>query len=205
MRRPLAALFVETDTVYRRLGLDCWDAQRDARRYAGPTSAICHPPCKRYGRYWRGGPSVKVPHLCGDDSGCFEAALLAVRRYGGVVEHPEGSHAWRIYALPRPSVTKGRNAWVGPDRHGGWSVTVDQGAYGHASRKRTWLYAVGTRRPQPLLSQGGLKRLEPGFHSKEEAAQARAREDWIPPPRLTRDERIHTPEPFARFLVSLLT
>jgi hypothetical protein len=31
--------------------------------------------------------------------------------------------------------------WTGPDRFGGWVCQVEQGHYGHLSRKATWLYA----------------------------------------------------------------
>ena len=77
--------------------------------------------------------------MIGDDSGTFAAALAAVRRWGGVLEHPAYSLAWPRYGLPVP-------------RRGGWTQSLDdpgivtevcQAAYGHAARKRTWLYAVG--------------------------------------------------------------
>jgi hypothetical protein len=67
---------------------------RDARLYAGPYPVVAHPPCERWGRYWGGAPA-QFPRLkLGDDSGCFAAALAAVRKFGGVLEHPEGSHAF---------------------------------------------------------------------------------------------------------------
>lgn len=196
-----AALFVEPDTVYRSLGLDCWDATRDARKYRGPDPAICHPPCERYGRYWSGGPSAKTPRHMADDNGCFAHAVWVVRTFGGVIEHPEGSHGWTWFGVEKPKAGRG---WTEPDRWGGSSVTVDQGAYGHPARKRTWLYAVGTSRPEPLLCDGGRQRLEPGFHSREEATAARARDDWRPPKRLNRQQRIGTPLGFARFLLDLV-
>ncbi|MCJ2128463.1 hypothetical protein [Methylobacterium sp. E-045] len=36
---------------------------------------------------------------------------------------------------------------VAADMHGGWTCDVEQGHYGHFSRKPTWLYAVGTDLP----------------------------------------------------------
>ncbi len=82
--------------------MDAWDERRDARTYAGPHPVVAHPPCERWGRYWGGGPmlhgTIKQKKL-GDDNGCFQSALEAVREYGGVLEHPEGSHAWRRFNL----------------------------------------------------------------------------------------------------------
>ncbi len=71
----IAALYVETGGTYYGLeGVGTWDAERDARQYAGPHPVIAHPPCKRWGRYWYGGPSCKKRKLLGDDGGCFAQA-----------------------------------------------------------------------------------------------------------------------------------
>ena len=46
--KQIAALYVETDGCYFGLdGVDPWDAERDAREYAGPHPVVAHPPCKR--------------------------------------------------------------------------------------------------------------------------------------------------------------
>jgi len=74
----------------------------------------------------------------GDDGGCFEAALNAVRTYGGVLEHPAGSLAWRHFGLPRP----GRDGWTSAIGDPGLTTEVSQVTYGHRARKRTWLYCV---------------------------------------------------------------
>src|SRR5438270_12997283 len=95
-----AALFVEANGVYFGLpNVDPWDKRRDARLYAGPYPVIAHPPCERWGRYWGGAPWQTERKTKGDDGGCFAAALAAVRRWGGVIEHPEASHAWTAFGL----------------------------------------------------------------------------------------------------------
>jgi hypothetical protein len=132
-------LFVESEGCYHGLpDIDLWDVSRDARRYAGPWPIIAHPPCQRWGRFWHG--STRKPHQfnLGDDEGCFAAALAAVRKWGGVLEHPEGSHAWRAHDLNLPSRCGG---WVAADWQGGWTCCVSQGWYGHMAGKLTWLYA----------------------------------------------------------------
>ena len=71
----IAALYVMADGVYSgRPDVDVWDEARDARKYSGPWPVVAHPPCERWGRYWFGGPSVKVRKVKGDDDGCFAAA-----------------------------------------------------------------------------------------------------------------------------------
>lgn len=136
----IAALFVEARGAYAGLlDVDPWDIRRDARLYAGPHPVVAHPPCQRWGRYWQGGPSRTKDLLKGDDGGCFIAALEAVRRWGGVLEHPAGSAAWRAFGLIEPPRAGG---WVVADWRGGWTCCVDQGHYGHIAQKATWLYAV---------------------------------------------------------------
>ncbi|MEW8001035.1 MAG: hypothetical protein AB2795_21040, partial [Candidatus Thiodiazotropha endolucinida] len=102
----IAALFVEKNGCYYGIDdVDPWDIERDARLYEGPHPVVAHPPCERWGRYWGGGPMLHgTPRQkkLGDDEGCFDAAINAVRKFGGVQDHPEGSHAWRAHDLNLP-------------------------------------------------------------------------------------------------------
>lgn len=138
----IAALFVETGGVYFNLpDVDAWDKARDARLYTGEAPVVAHPPCERWGSFWPGNPvmvSRGIRFKKGDDGGCFAAALAAVRRCGGVIEHPRGSHAWAHFGISRPPNEGG---WIVTE--GGWTCCVYQGHYGHRALKPTWLYYVG--------------------------------------------------------------
>jgi hypothetical protein len=156
----IAALFVEAGGCYFGIeGVDPWPIERDARLYAGPWPVVAHPPCQRWGRFWHGCPIKPHQFKLGDDDGCFDAALSAVRRFGGVLEHPADSHAWAHHGLARPPRSGG---WIPADLlggFGGWTCCVEQGHYGHPARKRTWLYATGCH-PLPSLRWGpGAQRL----------------------------------------------
>jgi hypothetical protein len=141
----VAALFVEADGAYIGLpGVEPWDESRDARRYSGPHPVVAHPPCQRWGRYWHGAPNKPNQYRMGEDAGCFAAALTAVRNYGGVLEHPAHSRAWEFFGLKSPPKDGG---WIRADEYDGWTCHVEQGHYGHMSRKATWLYAVGVDLP----------------------------------------------------------
>lgn len=154
----IAALFVELNGVYYGLDdVDPWGGDKDARKYPGPYPVVCHPPCQRWGKYWHGSPRKPYQYKMGDDNGCFKAALSAVRNYGGILEHPAFSHAWKWYDLECPLSTGG---WIKADEYGGWTCHVEQGHYGHISRKVTWLYAVGTARPDLQWGSSG-QRLHP--------------------------------------------
>jgi hypothetical protein len=173
----IAALYVATDGCYYGLDdVDPWNEARDARTYAGPYRVVCHSPCQRWGRYWYGGPMLHAQgrrKILGDDGGCFAAALAAVRRWGGVLEHPASSHAWRAFGLTAPHH---RGGWVMADYVGGWTCHVEQGHYGHRARKATWLYAVGCDLPSLRWgpSSPPLVRMDDGFHSAAERRAHRA-------------------------------
>lgn len=146
----IAALYVQTNGCYFGVsGVDPWDEERDARKYEGPHPVVAHPPCQRWGKFWAGQPlyikRTGIRQKLGDDGGCFEAALRDVRRYGGVLEHPEHSKAWPHFGLAKPSRNGG---WIKADDYGGWTCRVEQGRYGHYANKPTWLYAVGCELPE---------------------------------------------------------
>jgi hypothetical protein len=197
----VAALYVQTGGAYFGVeGVDPWDEERDARTYAGPHPVVAHPPCARWGRYWFGGPSVKVRKKLGDDAGCFAAALASVRKFGGVLEHPEASHAWRKFGIPIPQKAGG---WIpDPWTPNAWTCCVEQGHYGHLARKATWLYLVGHPSP-PGLKWGKSQatvRMEDGFHSAEERRRA-VRTGACQ--RLSKRQRAATPEPFRDLLIGM--
>jgi hypothetical protein len=181
--------------------VDPWDEARDARKYDGPWPVVAHPPCERWGRYWGGGPMLhgtpKQKQL-GDDGGCFRTALMSVREHGGVLEHPEGSHAFRVFELPIPAW---RSGWTAPDEFGGRSCCVAQGNYGHRGRKLTWLYAVEGEFPMLDWSIPTMQiKLEDGYHSTEE--RARLRKTGIVQ-RMSAGQRLATPVAFRDILLRI--
>lgn len=138
----IAALYVQRDGVYYGLpDVDPWDEARDARLYAGPHPVVAHPPCSRWCRL-AGLVEARWGHKRGDDGGTFAHALHCVRRFGGVLEHPAYSDAWPAYGLPAPPLEGWQRTLCG-----GWVAHVEQGRYGHAAKKATWLYAHGVQPP----------------------------------------------------------
>lgn len=159
----IAALFVETNGSYFGLdGVDPWDEERDARTYCGPYPVVAHPPCHLWTRfahvnYARWGGEHNRP---GNDDGCFLSALANVRKYGGVLEHPAFSDAWKKFHLPRP--VEGKWLQDGPD----WVCEVWQSAYGHKARKRTWLYYCGSSVPPEMIWERPNGTHQIGFHDQ---------------------------------------
>ncbi len=198
----VSVLYVDPRGPYPSLVVDWWDEKRDARLYTGPNPVVAHPPCQRWGRYWSGGPSTKVKRQLGDDDGCFRAALTSVRAFGGVLEHPEGSHAFAAHGLLRPVW---RGGWL-LSRDSEWVCCVAQGNYGHRARKLTWLLFVGTSKPPELdwSIPEPRARLDCGFHSAAERAERKALvAPRVNSSRLSPRENLSTPLPFARLLLEL--
>lgn len=205
----IAAIFVEKDGAYYGVpGVDPWDRERDARSYAGPFAVVAHPPCERWGSFWYGGPMNSrkgIRFKKGDDGGCFAAAVASVRKWGGVLEHPRGTGAWKAFGIARPPEGGG---WVRADAVG-WTCNVYQGHYGHRALKPTWLYFVGEH---PLVKPPALKWGRPegefmpvsgtSFKSvaHRQAAQAAG---WEYKSRLPTKERAKTPAPFRELLIGL--
>jgi len=185
----IAALYVDPKGPYSMLeGVDLWDEDRDARLYDGPYPVVAHPPCNRWGKmapvnFKRWGTPV------GEDGGCFKKALLSVREWGGVLEHPQGSIAWRTFGLEKPqglSWTRvNQTEWVGE---------VWQSDYGHLATKKTWLLYVGNKQPAPykITRTKGAYQVGGGIHTGNNKK-----------PRLNQSVTHLTPPKFAEYLVQL--
>lgn len=170
MVRRVAVLFARSDSIYHRFPqADVFDLVRDARTYDGPWPVVAHPPCRGWGRL-RHFAKVRPDEL---ELGHF--AVAAVRRFGGVLEHPAHSRLWDACDLPRPGDR---------DPFGGWTLPVYQGHFGHRAPKATWCYVVG---------------VEPASLSIPfELALPVGRVENMGAP-----ERESTPEPFAAWLLDL--
>jgi hypothetical protein len=126
----VSALYVRIDSVYKELGLDCWDIERDARNFDGLGPVICHPPCRAWGQ---------LAHMAKPRPDEKQLALIAIdqiRKVGGVLEHPRGSKLWPEY-LPLPGNT---------DDFGGFTILIHQSWFGHKAEKKTFLYICGIDR-----------------------------------------------------------
>lgn len=180
----VAALFCRSDTVYRSLGVDVFDIDRDARTFDLDAPVIAHPPCRAWSR---------LRHFANprpDEKDLARWAVLVVRHCGGVLEHPSGSALFREAGLPKPGSSR-------RDAFGGWVLPVSQSWWGHRAEKRTWLYVVGVE-PCSLPSfplRLGEAECTMGLYSGRNRFTARKE--------VSKAEREATPELFARWLVDL--
>ena len=123
--------------------------------------------------------------------------LASVRRCGGVLEHPQGSQAWRAFGLLAPPKSGG---WVPAGDGLGYTCCVSQGWYGHLAQKPTWLYAV--RCELPPLIWGRAPDHWKNDPTRSERWRARAEKEGVTI-LLSRKQRAATPLPFRDLLLEI--
>lgn len=178
----IAALYVDVKRgPYATMqGVDAWGLQRDATTYAGPYPVVAHPPCAHWGR---------LKHFAKDDGNTGPIAVAQVRRWGGVLEHPEHSSLWSRCGLPEPG-------WL-PDEFGGYSLSVRQFDFGHLCEKWTWIYIVGV--PVEQLPAMPPRRTDRAIHvvtNEQRKGEPRYK------PRIASSQVHLTPPAFAEWLVT---
>lgn len=186
----IAALYVQKNGAYFNLpDVDPWDESRDARLYGGPHPVVAHPPCARWCRL-AGLVEKRWGLKRAEDGGTFAAALDAVRRFGGVLEHPAWSLAWPAHGLTNPLP----EGWI-RTFDGGWVCQIEQGHYGHRARKATWLLVYGARQLPSLRWGPATAKAWVGWTNNRSHGKVVKRTG--------KKERSATPDEFKRLLISI--
>lgn len=186
----VVVLFVDKHSIYKSLGVDCYDKQRNAFTYDGNLPVVAHPPCQLWSKmaiinFMRWGGEHNKP---GNDGGCFRFAFETVNRCGGVLEHPAETLAWTEHNLPAPG-----HFWTRWNQ--GWVCEVWQSAYGHRANKATWLYCSGTEAPLSPRWGRPTGSHQIGFHDQRGKERNK--------PTLSKREANATPIAFAHYLLEL--
>ncbi len=187
----VAVLFARADSVYKSIRCaDVYDEARDARKYPGGLPVVAHPPCRAWGCL-RAFAKPK-PH----EKELARFAVRQIRRYGGVLEHPEKSTLWPDQGLPKPGLHN--------DDYGGWTLQVDQFHFGHKAQKRSWFYIVGcsySRLPPIPFREGKATHFvtQPPVTKMRGRRRVKGDPDWKP--ELLKWEREVTPTALALWLV----
>ena len=126
----VSALFVRSDSIYKELGIDSWDIERDAKKWPGGNPIIAHPPCRAWGKL----KAFAKPRP--DEKELAIWSIEQIRKWGGVLEHPRHSALWKELKLPT-----GKQI----DKYGGFSISVNQHWFGHLAKKETLLYICGIK------------------------------------------------------------
>ena len=183
----VAVLFARADSHYKALlGVDVWDAERDARRWPGGCPVVAHPPCRAWGQ---------LRHMARPAPVEKELALWAVeqvRRFGGVLEHPKNSVLWPTAGLPKPGDV--------PDAFGGWTLGIEQFSFGHRAAKPTLLYIVGCN-PREIPTMPICLGDAPAICGTSGRRKSLKRKTTRP--EISKAEREHTPPVLAAWLVEL--
>jgi hypothetical protein len=185
----ISVLFCREDSVYKIMGLDCWDIARDAKNWPGGNVGIYHPPCRAWGT---------LKHFAKPIPGEKELAIWSIeqlRMYGGVLEHPRSSSLWKYMNLP--TGTK-RDEW------GGFSISINQHWFGHRAEKKTLLYIVGMN-PGDIPDYSFSNTLPTGviytgFKRRSNGKKVCHKNGRV---EISKKEREATPPAFAEWLVAI--
>lgn len=142
MKTPV--LCVHSRSNYKKVpGFDCWDEKRNALNYTGSSPAIFHPPCRLWSklRFFATAPESEKQLAIN--------AINYVRKYGGIVEHPETSQLWKHFDIKAGKI----------DEYGGFIHAINQEWFGFYTEKATYLYIVGCK-PQELPTYTAITNLK---------------------------------------------
>jgi hypothetical protein len=167
----VAVLCVTPRSHYKKIPCcDCYDAKRDAWTYRGGLPVVAHPPCRSWGRL-RG----LVRDDCEGERALAAWCVAQVQTWGGVLEHPAASRLFAACRLPAPG--------AGRDAHGGRTIKVWQGTFGHLIEKNTLLYIVGagpdSLPAMPFALLGGTGRDFDSLSDNQRKATPPAFAEWL--------------------------
>jgi hypothetical protein len=171
----VAALCVSGRSIYKHLpGVEAYDVIRDARTFRGMSPVIAHPPCRCWSRF-TAHQAKPVDEQREKQLGAWCA--LQVIRWGGILEQPAHSGLFAALELPQPG------DFTDPLLY---TVKVEQGLFGYATLKPTWLLIAGVpwRRIPPLPAT-----VRPQFKIDGTA--------------LSKQARSRTTQPLAQWLLSI--
>lgn len=182
--QTVTVLFARRDSIYKSFpACEVYDIERDASTWPGGTPVVAHPPCRLWSKL-RHFSTAPLSEKC-----LALWAIVQVRQWGGVLEHPASSSLFASAHLPRP----GRE-----DIYGGRTIGLWQSWFGHRATKPTWLYIVGC----PI---GHLPAMPfvfgEGTHLVSRSSVQRTRR--LQRPEISKAEREHTPLLLAKWLLDV--
>jgi len=180
-------LFARRDSVYKKLGCDVWDIDRDARNWPGGHAGIFHPPCRAWAtlaQFAKPRPDEKLLAIWSIDQ---------IRKWGGVLEHPVNSRLWPDW-LPLPGTI---------DEYGGFSICVNQSWWGHKAEKKTLLYICGTTEQNMPEIPLSFDRIDYCVRYSKYQWKLRKERGIKSVQEITKREREQTPVEFAKWLIEV--
>lgn len=167
----VAVLCADQKSIYKSMvGVEAYDANRDARTFSGGMPVVAHPPC----RSW----SVFTRHQAKPEPGEAQLGLWCaemLKQCGGILEQPAHSLLFHAAGLPKPGE---------PIIGDLWSLLVWQAWWGYPVRKATWLCfsridpnSVNT--PFRLHAKGADRRREQLMSCNQRSRTVPAFAEWL--------------------------
>lgn len=181
MNKNTTVLFADKHSIYKKIGCNVYDFDRNALTFKDNTPCIYHPPCRTWSRLRGLAKFHPGEHLLAVWS------VFRIWRYGGVLEHPSQSILWKTMGLAMPGSP--------PDIHGGFSISVDQFWFGHKAEKNTWLYIKGISiNDMPVIPLN----FDAVTHTISSSKNNNGKKE------ISKNKRSSTPHKFALFLIEII-
>lgn len=180
MKNKTAVLYCEPGSIYHQLNCDVWDEKRNALTFNRPEPIIAHPPCRLWSRLHHFSKAPKCEKLMAI------TAMMHIRKYGGVLEHPAGSHLFRTMSC-------NMNGKI--DKYGGFLRSINQKWYGYKAEKRTYLYICG-------IGPGELPPFDLDFTGTNYVIDTKKKN--LGRKYVNKNERSTTPIKLAEYLISVI-
>jgi len=150
----ITVLCVNDNSIYKEMGLDCYDQHRDAYTFTGSNPVITHAPCQQ----WSMLKAFAKPDQYQKDLAMF--CLEKVISNGGIFEHPAGSSFFKF-------------AGITP------TLSVNQFWFGFPAQKKTLLYFSKCKPlPVPLRFEAVEKKVEQ-LHSSKRSVTTKQFAQWL--------------------------
>lgn len=179
----VTVLFGRSNSIYKELGCNVYDINRNALNFDFDSSVICHPPCRSWGNLRHMAKFDKVEH----DYAYY--CLDIVRNYGGVIEHPVRSLFFKSH-LPLPGHF---------DEFGGFTISINLNWFGYPAEKKTLLYICGLDYkllPEYSLSFNAISHVVGScYRSGKKISKL---------PEIPKSLRDHTPKALALYLIDII-
>lgn len=106
----ITVLCTDKNSVYKDLGLDCYDVDRNCRTFTGLNPVITHSPCRGWTRFGKAMNAKPKPGEKDLSYFCLERVIIN----GGVFEHPyESEFAIRAGEIPGIKTIIVKQEWFG--------------------------------------------------------------------------------------------
>jgi len=151
----IAVLCANVNSVYKSFpDLEVYDKNRNAYTFPGGSPIIAHPPCQQWSR---------LKHFAKGDQAEKDLAFFClemVNKYGGILEHPIGSHFFKAAGITK-------------------TYSINQSWFGFPAKKTTLLYFSQCAPAAHPLNFNAIEKRVQDLHSSKRSDTTIQFAEWL--------------------------